>query len=655
MNKLIKKLFTPFALFALALGVGMTISQPKALVGAKAATEAVAYTTGFDSGEGFTAGTVYNNKEVAYSGPAGQQWGTYYGTPSTTSPIAGGQSMQMRAYKDNNDQGYTAMNFDIAKVTKVTFKAKNTTGISVVASYSTDSGATYVGAQTFALTTTATEYTYNVSATGEFSLVRLKFQLHFAKTPTGTMRLYLDDVTIYSMQDSVVTLESISVSGTPTKTSYFDGDAFDPAGLTINAHYSDSSQQDVKASTTFSPSPLTTGTTSVTASYTELGVTKTAEITGITVTAIVTTGISIETQAPQSFTLGSAFNTNGLTLRVTKNNGTSEVISTGFTVTGVNTMVLGAQTASVSYGDFTVTYPVTVTNNGAKVGDVVLATDLFISEYVEGGSNNKAFEIFNGTGSNVDLSAYKAQLFANGSSTPTSTLELTGELLNGQVISIVHSSATAAFKVGNFITHAVANYNGDDAIVLLKNDVIIDVIGVVGTDPGTEWKDPDGDGSTLNQTLVRKSTVVAPNTTFTWSEWDNYPQDTSTYIGSHQFASADVTKLQQATAFANYVMTGIGNNAEGSCEAVLTTLQGEYNYMTAESKAEFEANEGALFVNARARLVYLQAWVSPNGTPPGRADFGSSQNNIISIAIIGVISLSTLVGYYFINKKKFSA
>jgi hypothetical protein len=652
MNKLVKKLFTPFALFALALGVGMTISQPKALVGAKAATEAVAYTTGFENEEGFTASTTYNNATLAYTGPTDQQWGTIFGTPSTTGAISGGQSMQMRAYKDNTTMGYTEMNFDIAAMTKVNFKALSTGGLSVKVSYSTDSGTTYVGEQTFTLTPTATEYTYNVSATGEYAQVRLKFQLYFASTPTATNRVTLDDIAIYSMQYNVVLLDSISVSGTPTKTSYFDGETFDATGLTVTAHYSNSTQANVTASTTYSPAPLTTGTTTVTASYTELGVTKTAEITGITVTAIVTTGISIETQAPQSFTLGSAFNTNGLTLRVTKNNGTSEVISTGFTVTGVNTMVLGAQTASVSYGDFTVTYPVTVTNNGANVGDVVLATDLFISEYVEGGSNNKAFEIFNGTGSNVDLTVYKAQLFANGASTPTNTLELKGELLNGQVISIVNSSATAAFKVGNFITHAVANYNGDDAIVLLKNDVIIDVIGVVGTDPGSEWKDPDGDGSTLDKTLVRKQSVISPNTTFTWAEWDVYPMNTSSYLGSHEFASSDVTNLEQATAFANYVMTGLGHNANGNCEAVLSALQAEYNYMPAESKAEFEGNAGSLFVDARARLVYLQAWVSANGTPPGRPAFGANQNSILSIAIIGVISLSTLVGLYFVNKKR---
>ena len=33
------------------------------------------------------------------------------------------------------------------------------------------------------------------------------------------------------------------------------------------------------------------------------------------------------------------------------------------------------------------------------------AVDLFFSEYIEGSSNNKALEIYNGTGSAVDLAA----------------------------------------------------------------------------------------------------------------------------------------------------------------------------------------------------------------------------------------------------------
>src|SRR5690606_35232262 len=39
-----------------------------------------------------------------------------------------------------------------------------------------------------------------------------------------------------------------------------------------------------------------------------------------------------------------------------------------------------------------------------------LATDLFFSEYIEGSSNNKALEIFNGTGRDVNLEGYSVLL-----------------------------------------------------------------------------------------------------------------------------------------------------------------------------------------------------------------------------------------------------
>jgi len=62
-------------------------------------------------------------------------------------------------------------------------------------------------------------------------------------------------------------------------------------------------------------------------------------------------------------------------------------------------------------------------------------TDLFFSEYIEGTSNNKALEIFNGTGAPVDLTAqgYKVQMFFNGSGTAGLTINLTGSLANGDV------------------------------------------------------------------------------------------------------------------------------------------------------------------------------------------------------------------------------
>src|SRR5699024_8502755 len=60
------------------------------------------------------------------------------------------------------------------------------------------------------------------------------------------------------------------------------------------------------------------------------------------------------------------------------------------------------------------------------------ADDLFISEYIEGSSYNKAIEIYNGTGSSVNLSDYQLELYSNGSDNPTQSLTLSGSLANDE-------------------------------------------------------------------------------------------------------------------------------------------------------------------------------------------------------------------------------
>lgn len=168
--------------------------------------------------------------------------------------------------------------------------------------------------------------------------------------------------------------------------------------------------------------------------------------------------------------------------------------------------------------------------------DGVFAYDLFFSEYVEGSSNNKAIEIFNGTDVNIDLSQYTVELYSNGAATANYTLSLSGELASGDVYVIVNSSASDALKAYEDLEHSVTNFNGDDALVLKNNGVIIDCFGKVGFDPGTYWGTTDCNA--LDHTLVRKSNVIGGDTIanddFNPSdEWDCYPKDTFDYLGSH--------------------------------------------------------------------------------------------------------------------------
>lgn len=163
-------------------------------------------------------------------------------------------------------------------------------------------------------------------------------------------------------------------------------------------------------------------------------------------------------------------------------------------------------------------------------GCTATLSDLIISEYIEGSSNNKAIEIFNGTGSSVDLSDYSVELYANGSLTATTTLALSGTLTDGAVYVIGNGSAGTEISTASDITSGIASFNGNDALVL-RSDIssnVIDAIGQVGS----------SSMFAADVTLQRKNTIVAGDTdetdVFTVSdEWDSFAQDTFTGLGSH--------------------------------------------------------------------------------------------------------------------------
>ncbi|WP_313804754.1 lamin tail domain-containing protein [Flavobacterium sp.] len=176
------------------------------------------------------------------------------------------------------------------------------------------------------------------------------------------------------------------------------------------------------------------------------------------------------------------------------------------------------------------------------------ATDLFISEYVEGSGNEKYIEIYNGTGVSVNLSDYRLRLYANGAGAPTNDVLLAGTLADGQVIVYKNSGSTLFAGINN----AAVNFNGDDALALFKisTNANVDIFGRIGNDPGTAWT---GTGySTLDRTLRRKTNVcggitVNPSGTGAGAfvtlttEWDVFSIDTVSDLGIHSATCGSVT------------------------------------------------------------------------------------------------------------------
>lgn len=170
---------------------------------------------------------------------------------------------------------------------------------------------------------------------------------------------------------------------------------------------------------------------------------------------------------------------------------------------------------------------------------------VFFSEYIEGSSFNKALEIFNNTGSDLLLSRCTVRLYSNGAASPSQSVLLSDSsetIAHGATFVACHPNASELILgVCGLKSSTVINYNGDDALDLVCDGQVVDVIGQVGVDPGSAWVGSLGKASTLDRTLRRKCGVTQGDPIGSDAfdpdiEWDNYARDTFSGLGTHEVA-----------------------------------------------------------------------------------------------------------------------
>jgi len=293
-------------------------------------------------------------------------------------------------------------------------------------------------------------------------------------------------------------------------------------------------------------------------------------------------------------------------------------------------------------------------------------TELFISEYVEGSSNNKALEIYNGTGAPVNLAAgnYTVQMFFNGSAAAGLTISLTGTVAAGDVYVLAQSAASPIILAQADQTNGAGWFNGDDAVALLKGGAVVDSIGQRGFDPGTEWG--SGLTSTADNTLRRKPTVQAGDTNTLdpfdpAAEWNGFATDTFDGLGSHTITEGDqpptvtsTTPANDATAVAldaNVTVTFSEDVAvTGSWFEISCTTSGMHTAAVSGGSPTFTLDPDADFVEGEACTVTIVAsQVADLDTedPPDTmaADFSFSFTTPVEINDIqGASHLSPLAG-----------
>ena len=274
-------------------------------------------------------------------------------------------------------------------------------------------------------------------------------------------------------------------------------------------------------------------------------------------------------------------------------------------------------------------------------------TELFFSEYIEGTSNNKALEIYNGTGAAINLGTggYNVQMYFNGSATAGLTINLTGTVANSDVFVLAQSTANATILAQADQTNGAGWFNGDDAVVLRKGTTVIDVLGQIGFDPGSEWG--TGVVSTADNTLRRKDTICAgePNGSDAFDpsiEWDGFATDTFGGLGSHT-ANCNAPDVAPSVtgSYPTDGATGIPLNADmsvtfsepvnvaGSWFTLSCSVSGPHSGTVSGGPTTFTINPGSDFIGGETcTLTVVAANVSDQ-------DSNDPPNNMVLDFVVG--------------------
>jgi len=192
---------------------------------------------------------------------------------------------------------------------------------------------------------------------------------------------------------------------------------------------------------------------------------------------------------------------------------------------------------------------------------------VFISEIVEGWSNNKAVEIYNSTSATVNLNGYGLVRFSNGSTAYGSITPLDGYSIAAHDVIVVvldkrdslgtgleapvwdELAAAADLFVNPTYDAGIwpLYFNGNDAVAIVTNNgqTLIDLYGRIGEGTGFGgWSSygTNAAGATLyastDHTQIRKSTVTSavttnPATFDVFAQYDTLPANTFTFLGTH--------------------------------------------------------------------------------------------------------------------------
>jgi hypothetical protein len=280
-------------------------------------------------------------------------------------------------------------------------------------------------------------------------------------------------------------------------------------------------------------------------------------------------------------------------------------------------------------------------------------------------SNARFVEIYNIGPSSVDLTGWELRRYTNDSSSPQVSginLSSVGVLAVGNYV-IVARDATTFQSVYGFAptltgsSGSAVDSNGDDKIAILNaSDTIIDIFGTPGSDSNNENSAMNfEDGRT-----ERISSVTAPNSTWTASEWDTDNDqgfgsgaqdapggfDPGIWIGASsapQIASISNSPITPISSDAVTVSADI-TDTDGIASASINwgTTSGNLTNMVAMSISSGDTYQGSIPAQANGTTVFYEIEATDSNASP-ETSTSAEQSYIVTDPTPG-ITLGTVSG-----------
>ena len=194
----------------------------------------------------------------------------------------------------------------------------------------------------------------------------------YTYTPTGAMNTVGQQTIAVAYQGKgtgfKVTVEpslnSISIKSKPNKLTYTVGETLNTSGLKLTATYSDGTTKEITSGFTCTPTKLSSkGQQLITVKYGNVSTSFYVSVNGAGVKQIRVTQRPTKT----TYVTGNTLNTSGMKVTVTYTDGSTKVITSGFTCTPTKLETVGTQWITVKYGGTATAFNVKVEQRAQSI------------------------------------------------------------------------------------------------------------------------------------------------------------------------------------------------------------------------------------------------------------------------------------------------